>query len=159
MQDKANTWKQIWENKGSQLDTHLAPEEILKQLFVLTGFDSKSSSGLNVQNYRDFIRRVFEWAKLEDCESLYEVGCGAGAFLYAMSLEKNTKNGGGYYTLVESTMRKISALLRKAFCQMQILLSSKPKTYPRHHNMIVWLLFRCSTILRILRMQEGSLRR
>lgn len=89
------TWKQIWENKSSQLDTHLAPEEILKQLFVLAGFDS---SGLNVQNYRDFIRRVFEWAKLEDCESLYEVGCGAGAFLYAMSLEKNTKNGGGDIT-------------------------------------------------------------
>lgn len=89
------TWKQIWENKSSQLDTHLAPDGILKQLFVLTGFDSKSSSGLDVQNYLDFIRRVFGWAKLEDCESLYEVGCGAGAFLYAMSLEKNTKNGGG----------------------------------------------------------------
>lgn len=158
MQDKANTWKQIWENKGSQLDTHLAPEEILKQLFVLAGFDSKSSSGLDVQNYLDFIRRVFGWAKLEDCESLYEVGCGAGAFLYAMSLQKAQKWGGDY-ALVESTMRKISVLLHKAFCQMQRLPRSKPKTYPRHHNMIAWLLLVCSTILRILRMQEGSLRR
>ena len=89
------TWKQIWENKSSQLDTHLAPDGILKQLFVLTGFDSKSSSGLDVQNYLDFIRRVFGWAKLEECESLYEVGCGAGAFLYAMSLQKAQNGGGG----------------------------------------------------------------
>ena len=91
---KNKTWQEIWASKTAQIDKNTEKNKILEQLFKPTGFDSKSSGAIGVENYRNFVSDTFKWADLQTCKSLFEVGCGAGAFLYAMDLEKSS-NGGG----------------------------------------------------------------
>lgn len=88
------TWQDIWDSKrlDSNFDFNKANnDEIIKELLRCNGFDSKSGV-FDIQAYQGFIQEIFYKADLQECESVYEVGCGAGAFLYSLNNLKTTNN-------------------------------------------------------------------
>lgn len=88
------SWREIWSSKQSSVDFEkLSSLEILQELLILNGFDSKSGT-FRLSDYLDFIQRIVNRAVLQDCKSVFEVGCGAGAFLYALQLDKQLGGGG-----------------------------------------------------------------
>ncbi len=90
-------WNDIWDKKTLNLDFDFLEsntKSVLSQLLKLNGFDSKTGT-FSIDNYLNFIKDIFNKADLNNCDSVYEVGCGAGAFLYALNLQKICINMGG----------------------------------------------------------------
>lgn len=91
---QTKTWQDIWESKRLDSNMNLQnadTNEVIQELLRCNGFDSKTGS-FSIETYRDFIADIFQKAKLGQCDSMYEVGCGAGAFLYAMNMQKAENN-------------------------------------------------------------------
>lgn len=90
----SKTWHDIWEakqvSKGFDFATAKV-QETLKELLSCNGFNSATGS-FSLHAYQNFIAKIFAQARLESASSLYEVGCGAGAFLYALNACKATQN-------------------------------------------------------------------
>ncbi|CAM3284208.1 hypothetical protein [Helicobacter labetoulli] len=91
---QTKTWRDIWESKRLDSSMNLQnmdTNEVIKELLRCNGFDSKTGS-FSIESYRNFIADIFQKAKLGQCDSMYEVGCGAGAFLYAINMQKAENN-------------------------------------------------------------------
>lgn len=91
---QTKTWQDIWESKRLDSNMNLQnadTNEVIQELLRCNGFDSKTGS-FSIETYRNFIADIFQKAKLGQCDSMYEVGCGAGAFLYAMNTQKAENN-------------------------------------------------------------------
>jgi SAM-dependent methyltransferase len=71
------TWDEIWERRT--LDP--AAGSTLAQLMAADGLDTGFGS-VAEEHWRAGVRRAAEELRLEPGDSVYEVGCGAGAFLY-----------------------------------------------------------------------------
>lgn len=111
------SWKKIWNQKTSTLDFSCSQDEqILQELLFLNGFDTKSGS-LKLQDYRDFVQEIFIQAKLKDYTSIFEVGCGAGAFLFALNLV----GGGGSFKSIGGMdyAKNLILYAREVFPQFQ----------------------------------------
>ena len=88
-------WRDIWKNKVAQRDfSTLKPYATLAELLRLNGFDSGSGT-FYINDYLSFMQKLIKDARLNECESIFEVGCGSGAFLYGLQLERNKVEGGG----------------------------------------------------------------
>jgi len=90
-------WLEIWNNrkplkKLNTLDDHQA----LSHLLRLDGFDSPTGE-LNSKNWISFVDEIINRFKLNSSSSIYEVGCGSGAFLYPF-YNKLIKVGGNDYS-------------------------------------------------------------
>ena len=84
-----NNWKKIWTNRSVQL-----PDEIsLDQLISLNGFDTGAGK-VNAKDWQVYANRIADKLNLKNNDSVYEVGCGSGAFLYSLSQNKKLKVGG-----------------------------------------------------------------
>lgn len=71
------TWQEIWRER--RLD--LSHSTVQKRLMAADGLDTAFGS-LTESAWRAFVRHVAQTLGLEPGESVFEVGCGAGAFLY-----------------------------------------------------------------------------
>lgn len=88
-----NNWKYIWgKRKLDCSDSNIS----LKKLISIDGFDTGYGT-INEQNWNRYIKHVSEKLNISDASSIYEVGCGAGAFLYNFS-KKNHEVGGIDYS-------------------------------------------------------------
>lgn len=74
-----NNWLAIWQNKGNRK----AEKASLEELLSINGYDTKTSK-LNSDDWLFYITKIIQKLNIEQNESVYEVGCGAGAFLYVM---------------------------------------------------------------------------
>ena len=96
----SNNWHKVWDLKNiSDIETNGNKEEILDSLLLASGYNKGTNSSVTHKEYLQFMSD-FVYPKVSDCESFFEVGCGCGAFLYAlnMTFESNAKNierGGG----------------------------------------------------------------
>ena len=72
-------WHQIWNKRG----VPGAPASNLRDLMDLDGFDS-GAGRLAVEDMRGYALTVAKRLGLAEGMSVYEVGCGAGAFLYSL---------------------------------------------------------------------------
>lgn len=88
-----NRWKDVWSRRHADERSNLA----LHDLIALDGFDSGAGK-IEVEDWREYARRVARKLNLNDETSVYEVGCGAGAFLYALCEQYNLKVGGVDYS-------------------------------------------------------------
>lgn len=72
-----NNWKTIWNRRESCT----APD--LSKLIALDGFDA-GAGRIDAHDWRKYVATIAQKIGLRDGHSVYEVGCGSGAFLYAM---------------------------------------------------------------------------
>ena len=74
-----NKWKEVW-NKRTPKNNHIDLDDLIK----MDGFD-KGAGQINVVDWRIiYVQTVCEMLEIKKSATVFEVGCGAGAFLYAM---------------------------------------------------------------------------
>lgn len=74
----SNAWHRIW---SKRVHRESEPENILEYLIELDGFDT-SFGAMKANDWSEYVRSVSDLIKIRPGESLFEVGCGSGAFLY-----------------------------------------------------------------------------
>lgn len=100
-------WKQIWENNGK---VALGPEArdedtILNRLLVLNGYNN-STSQVTLDGWRGYARMIAGRVGIRSGDRLFEVGCGAGAFLYPFHEMGYTTDGIDYSAALVEVARK-----------------------------------------------------
>jgi cyclopropane fatty-acyl-phospholipid synthase-like methyltransferase len=76
------TWHQVWQNKGlSRTPDDLVSGDVLDGLMDLDGYHSPTSS-LSVEDHEVQFRQAVDVLDIGPRDTVFEVGCGAGAFLY-----------------------------------------------------------------------------
>lgn len=78
MAGKSDTWKDVWSRK--QLDRAL--RSTLERLLAADGFDSGFGGSVSVGDWLAYLESIATRLGIERNDSIFEVGCGAGAFLY-----------------------------------------------------------------------------
>jgi cyclopropane fatty-acyl-phospholipid synthase-like methyltransferase len=77
-------WRTVWQAKGlDPPDLSGDPDQVLLGLMQLAGYDSATSS-LDPEIHHVQVRYLRDRLRLHPTETVYEVGCGAGAMLYSL---------------------------------------------------------------------------
>ena len=76
---KATTWKEVWEAR--RMDP--AHGSVLAQLLAADGFD-QSFASLGEETWRQYVLRTAVKIGIQPDASVFDVGCGAGAYLYEL---------------------------------------------------------------------------
>lgn len=88
----SQNWRDIW-NKRRFPDSECS---VLQKLIYLDGFDNGAGK-IDEQNWEKYINYIKNKIQIASNESIFEVGCGSGAFLYPFYL-MNIKIGGIDYS-------------------------------------------------------------
>ena len=83
-------WKDIW-NKSERVN-----KIILEMLIKADGFDSGAGS-FSVDDWIDYTNDFYNKLNIKKTDSIFDVGCGSGAFVYPLYLKNH--NVGGQITL------------------------------------------------------------
>lgn len=85
------SWEEIWNHKVCNTDIMtFSKDRVLSELLKINGFDSKSGV-FDLEKYLIFIKKLCKKIGIIDIKSIFEVGCGSGAFLFALL---NIRGGG-----------------------------------------------------------------
>ena len=82
-------WKEIW-NKDDRVN-----KIILESLIKADGFDSGAGS-FTVDDWLVYTKELLYKLNIKQGESIYDIGCGSGAFVYPLYLEKHRVGGIDY---------------------------------------------------------------
>jgi cyclopropane fatty-acyl-phospholipid synthase-like methyltransferase len=85
-------WQQIWNRRGHAEEM---PRD-LQRLLEIDGYDS-GAGRLTATDFREYVRAIAERLTITDGSSVYEVGCGVGAFLFALRERYDLRLGGCDY--------------------------------------------------------------
>ncbi len=89
-------WKAVWSGRHlGEIETSGRNGAILRRLIEADGFD-RGNGRIGVEAWKQYIRSVRERISLKDTDSLFEVGCGSGAFLYPFYLADHRVGGIDY---------------------------------------------------------------
>ena len=80
-------WKEIW-NKEERVN-----KIVLETLIKADGFDSGAGS-FSVDDWIEYTQQFFNKLDIKENESIFDVGCGSGAFVFPLYLKNNKKGGG-----------------------------------------------------------------
>ena len=75
-------WKEIW-NKDERIS-----KIILESLIKADGFDSGAGS-FSVDDWIKYTNEFYHILKIKNTDSIYDIGCGSGAFVYPLYLKKH----------------------------------------------------------------------
>lgn len=89
----SNQWQSVWEKRHRQ--QHQALD--LSALIALDGFDS-GAGRIETADWQTYAHLIADKLGLQDGQSVYEVGCGAGAFLFALQATRQLTVGGLDYS-------------------------------------------------------------
>lgn len=79
-----DSWRDVWEGRGEGVERLVGGEDdILETLLRLDGYDSATGS-LGLADFRDLMEYLSGAVGLRADDTLYEVGCGAGAVLRSL---------------------------------------------------------------------------
>ena len=81
-----NEWQKIW-NKDERIN-----KIILESLIKADGFDSGAGS-FTVDNWIKYTKELYGELDINPNASVYDVGCGSGAFLYLLHLNSRVVGG------------------------------------------------------------------
>ncbi len=110
---KINLIPQKYDNRKSQYSKK--EQDILNSLLVTNGFASNIGN-FNSQNWLKYINIFFEKIGIKRNNSIFEVGCGTGAFIYPLYLRGNNVGGVDYSYPSIKLARKIFGS-KKFFCE------------------------------------------
>ena len=85
----SNLWQHIWEKRSLQPQHAIS----LDTLIALDGFDSGAGK-ISLPDWQEYTRRISDKLGMQPGHSVFEVGCGAGAFLYALRQQHTLTVGG-----------------------------------------------------------------
>lgn len=85
----SNLWQHIWEKRSLQPQHAIT----LDTLIALDGFDSGAGK-INLADWQEYTHRISDKLGMQSGHSVFEVGCGAGAFLYALRQQHTLAVGG-----------------------------------------------------------------
>ena len=85
----SKTWKDIWSKRPSMSGPNL------QELIELDGFDNPGTS-FDEKAWTGYVKEFQKSLKIEERDSLFEYGCGAGAFIYPMFMSGHTIGGVDY---------------------------------------------------------------
>lgn len=87
---RSKNWQKIWKKRALQLDIH----STLGRLLAADGYDG--IAGISENEFLEFISWVSNKLKIVPNDSIFEVGCGAGAVLYPFYQKGHTCSGVDY---------------------------------------------------------------
>lgn len=96
----SNNWHTVW-NKKSVLD---AKPSVLENLIAADGFDI--FGGIEQSGWLNHVRRIGARLGITEGASLYEVGCGAGAFLYPFHAAGHPVGGSDFSSSLVTSARE-----------------------------------------------------
>lgn len=82
------SWKEIWAKEKKPVESN----SVLAKLISVTGAKERFQQ-IGEKFWVQEIRKCYKWLGIEPGDSLYEVGCGAGAWLYPYYSEGNRVGG------------------------------------------------------------------
>jgi trans-aconitate methyltransferase len=85
-------WEKIWSPRKVEALAGTAEKEGLESLIEADGFDS-GLSRIDVRAWRSYVGQVASRLGFKDFESIFEVGCGSGAFLFTLYLSGHKVGG------------------------------------------------------------------
>ncbi|MGH9441840.1 MAG: class I SAM-dependent methyltransferase [Thermoanaerobaculia bacterium] len=98
-------WREIWSARTVPASLILG----LSELIELDGFDT-GAGRVEVADWRAYARAVAELLRIAAGDSVYEVGCGSGAFLFAIQEFLDVRLAGSDYSpaLIEVARRTVA---------------------------------------------------
>jgi len=93
-------WKKIW-NKDERVNNI-----ILESLIKADGFDSGAGS-FSVGNWCKYTSELYQEMGIKPDNSIYDIGCGSGAFVYPLHLNKHMVGGVDYSMILIKLANKI----------------------------------------------------
>ncbi len=114
MTEYINNWHKIWSNRNVVQNTDYS---ILQNLIILDGFDTPLGM-MTEEQWLSYIALFRERCGIFPGDSIFEVGCGSGAFLYPFA-EQGHRIGGLDYSneLVEHAHQALPEWQGSVFCQ------------------------------------------
>ena len=89
-------WRDVWSQRTWNGSTEGDRGPTLDDLIIADGFNT-GHGDIEVGAWREFTHRTYDLFDLKDGDSLFDVGCGSGAFLYPAS-ERGIDVGGVDYS-------------------------------------------------------------
>lgn len=89
----SRNWRAVWERRGLRGEEAVDLDALIK----LDGFDS-GAGRVEVDQWRRYAGIVADKLRMRSGETVFEVGCGAGAFLYALREWRSLSVGGLDYS-------------------------------------------------------------
>lgn len=108
-----NKWKKIWNNR-KPIAQKLSS---LRKLLKVDGFDTGAGK-LDEKDWRKYVKLISEILKVKKNDSIFEVGCGAGAFLYLFYKQGREVGGIDYsralINIAKNVMKDMSFEVKEA---------------------------------------------
>jgi cyclopropane fatty-acyl-phospholipid synthase-like methyltransferase len=93
--DRAKTWDEIWNNR--RISSPDQSQDIsLEDMLNADGFDTPTAKLNSVEYWEEYIRGISKKIDLAPGDSVFEIGCGCGAFLYLWYKEGHRVGGIDY---------------------------------------------------------------
>ena len=100
-------WKVVWGNRNLRgIEGSKENGAVLQRLIEADGFDNGNGT-IGVEAWNQYIGLVGEKISLRETDSIFEVGCGSGAFLYPFYLAGHRVGGIDYSDPLITTARRI----------------------------------------------------
>ncbi len=88
-----NNWKKIW-NKNERVE-----KIILEMLIKADGFDSPTGN-FEVGDWLKYTKSLYDKLEMQRDDTIYDVGCGSGAFIYPLYLQNHRVGGLDYSSVL-----------------------------------------------------------
>jgi 2-polyprenyl-3-methyl-5-hydroxy-6-metoxy-1,4-benzoquinol methylase len=112
----SQNWKSIWSRKDMPDVSILQGEDLWASLIKVDGFDGGTGE-IKIDDWKDYVRFLKKNLDVTPSDSIFEVGCGAGAFLYFFFLEGNKVGGIDYSSSLIENAKKIMNAGRFEVCE------------------------------------------
>ena len=96
-----NSWKRVWQTRAT--DKEITD---LSELIKLNGWDSPTGD-FSVVNWLSYIEHVSQHVGIQKDDTIFEVGCGSGAFLYPFYQQEHEIAGVDYSETLISIAKRV----------------------------------------------------
>lgn len=94
---ETNNWKDIWDSRVNKVNKSGLSD--LDYLLTLDGSRNGKTTQIELEVWTNYVKDIVDNLRIRSGQSVYEVGVGAGAFLFTMNkLVKNLRLGGLDYS-------------------------------------------------------------
>jgi 2-polyprenyl-3-methyl-5-hydroxy-6-metoxy-1,4-benzoquinol methylase len=97
----SNNWKSIWQSRSTQTET-----TGLLELIKLNGWDSPTGE-FSIDNWLAYVEHMSRYVGIEKGDTIFEIGCGSGAFLYPLYQGGHEISGADYSEALVSIAKRL----------------------------------------------------
>jgi hypothetical protein len=108
MNNRKINWHKIWNNRSIRNISNLDNKIILENLIIADGFDGGSGTGkISVEDWQEYINWLNQYLDIKPEDTIFEVGCGCGAFLQCFYNKNHIVSGIDYSQSLIEIAKKI----------------------------------------------------